>query len=61
MPPGIGYGNKGPAMVSGQMGTVNNGQEMAGIMPAMKAKKMRRKRPKTGEVAAVAAFKKQMR
>jgi hypothetical protein len=61
MPPGIGYGKKGPAMVSGQMGTANNGQEMTGIMPAMKAKKMRRKRPKTGEVAAVAAFKKQMR
>jgi hypothetical protein len=61
MPPGIGYGKKGPAMVSGQMGTVNKGQEMAGLVPPMMGKKPRRKRPKMGEVAAVAAFKKQMR
>lgn len=50
-----------PPMVTGQMGTYNAGAPVTGMKPDMGARKPRKKRGKPGEVAAVAAFKKQMR
>ncbi len=47
-------------MVAGQMGTYNAGVPMVGMKPDMGGKP-RKKRGKKNEVAAVAAFKKQMK
>jgi hypothetical protein len=48
-------------MVAGQMGTYNAGAPMTGQMPDMGARKPRKKRGKKREVAAVSAFKRQMK
>lgn len=47
-------------VVAGQMGTYNAGTPMVGMKPDMGGRP-RKKRRKTGEVAAVTAFKKQMK
>lgn len=49
-----------PQMVTGQMGTYNAGVPMTGMKPDMGGKPRKKKR-KDNQIAAVAAFKKQMR
>lgn len=46
--------------VAGQMGTYNQGAPMVGMKPDMGGKPRKKKR-KSNQIAAVAAFKKQMR
>lgn len=48
-----------PPMVTGQMGTVNAGVPTVGMKPDMGGKP--RKKRKNKEIAAVAAFKRQMK
>jgi hypothetical protein len=50
-----------PQMVAGQMGTYNDGGQMVGMKPDMGGKPRKKRGKKMGEVAAVAAFKKQMK
>ena len=47
-------------MVTGQMGTYNAGAPMTGMKPDMGGKPRKKKR-KDNQIAAVAAFKKQMK
>lgn len=48
-------------VVTGQMATVNDGQPIVGMKPDMGGRPRRKKRGKSGEVAAATAFKKYMK